>query len=218
LRGAACSFAAAATAVEKSACTPLGAYVYTHYVYTHKHTHTHTHIHRCIISIYKYLCVCVCICMCIYMHTCMYVYVYTYVYVCMYVYTYVCMYVCTVHTYCVLTNPPIPSLPCDHIAKNKNTSFYITREGTYVHYNIYIHKCTNPPPHPPTHPPTNPPTSPPTHPPTHTNTSETMRVHDTTKTSSDTPRDSDNSHVEPTGPLRSAQVSNEAKKHVSKEC
>jgi hypothetical protein len=28
----------------------------------------------------------------------------------------ICMYV---HTYCVLTNPPIPSLPCDHMAKQK---------------------------------------------------------------------------------------------------
>jgi hypothetical protein len=146
---------------------------------------------------------------------------------CMYVCVCVCMYLCMyVHTYCVLTNPPIPSSPCDHMAKNKIISFYITREGTqglyiriytikYVHINVKTHTHTNP--NTPTRAPRAAPPPPPPPPHIHPHTSETMRVHDTTKTSSDTPRDSDNSHVEPTGPLRSAQVSNATKKHVSKE-
>ena len=39
-------------------------------------------------------------------------------------YVYVCLY-----TYCVLTNPPIPSSPCDHMAKRQITSLERAPKG-----------------------------------------------------------------------------------------
>jgi len=61
---------------------------------TRKRTHIHIHSHVLICS-YIYVC------------SCIYIYILC-IYICIYI-LYICMY-----TYCVLTNPPIPSSPCNH--------------------------------------------------------------------------------------------------------
>ena len=67
------------------------------------------------VRIYMRACVCVCVCVC--------VHIYTYIYVFMYVSTYI-------YIYYDLTNPPIPSSPCNHMANFfSKYFFYIAREG-----------------------------------------------------------------------------------------
>ena len=50
-------------------------------------------------------------------------------YVCMHVCMYIRTYMLYVHTCYVLTNPPIPSSPCNHMA-NLHKKIYIARELT----------------------------------------------------------------------------------------
>jgi hypothetical protein len=64
---------------------------------------------------------------------CIYIYIYIYAYIYMHIYIYAHTYNMYVHTYYVLTNPPIPSSPCNHVAEYKNICFYITREVTPGH-------------------------------------------------------------------------------------
>jgi hypothetical protein len=58
----------------------------------------------------------------------------------MYVYVYVCMYV--VRTCYVLTKPPIPSSPCNHIVILRPNFFYIARANPNgPHLDTYMCVC-----------------------------------------------------------------------------
>jgi hypothetical protein len=64
------------------------------HAHANAHTYTYTHMYLYVLI---YMCVLV------------YIYIYLLcIYICIYI-LYICMY-----TYCVLTNPPIPSSPCNH--------------------------------------------------------------------------------------------------------
>jgi hypothetical protein len=65
-------------------------WLYREYIY--KVLHCRVHMRHWLVCVCVYTCVCVCVCVC----------VYTYIY---------CM---CVHTYCILTNPPIPSSRCKY--------------------------------------------------------------------------------------------------------
>ena len=61
-----------------------------------------------------------------------------YVYVCMYIYIYI------VHTYCVLTNPPIPSSRTKDFILVRSIFFLLHKRATYVCiYVVCMYVCMN---------------------------------------------------------------------------